>query len=384
MGENRATGLLAKLQQAKFGTLGLSIPNLNEEARQGFLAKFLEQVLPDESHAERYRRQQKMLHEFREAQQSLPTPYQELGGYILVRGLASTIEKVLTDGPAVEYQRPVLGTLPTGQVNAITLRVPSSNDHLILFEWQLFTFALLFTKAIARALPIVGNNSDSLEFSFDEEDIRRKIQTDISVSGRFADVVLAYASTGLPSGAQPYLAEPQYQGISNAWCRAMELFVMGHEYAHVILGHLDGTQVRSVAQLEGAEELDYSWRQEYVADVVGWSLMMKASDGDRNAPFASLGAELFFGSLDVMDRAISLLRENDSSAASAKRSHPPNAERRANVRAAYSQFLQEDDARQGVYLCELLEGTIDLLWDSSIDLITDRRTQGLSAAPWWQ
>jgi hypothetical protein len=157
----------------------------------------------------------------------------------------------------------------------------------------LFLFALLLSKAVARAMPLRPTEDTGFSFSTDKDHIRQRIDSDDSVVHRFADVLLAYAATGRPGNAEQYFPEAHYGRLAEVLRNSMELFVMGHEYGHIILGHL--SQAESTESTpSGAEEIRYSWTQEYAADFVGANLMLRAMLRDEyDAPLSYWGADFF-------------------------------------------------------------------------------------------
>jgi Zn-dependent protease with chaperone function len=112
--------------------------------------------------------------------------------------------------------------------------------------------------------------------------------------------------------------------------RAVNLFVVGHEYGHLIRGDLDhGAAARHV--LPGAivaEEISHSWRAEFAADEIGLRLSAIALN---QLEVVLAGATVFLSGVGVMDRAVSLLRTGDENAQRIG-SHPPSTARVIRLR----------------------------------------------------
>ena len=158
---------------------------------------------------------------------------------------------------------------------------------------------------------------------------------------------------------------------------------MGHEYAHIILGHLSTAQ-STETKLSEAEMLEYSWGQEYEADLMGSSLMMRvmARDG-MDASLSYWGCDFFFSAIDVMDKAVSVLNGEEETAMKLG-SHPPTKERREMLRRVLPEIIGEKHANDALGLSRILEDVTDLLWQRTRPVIASARSRGVRPAPWWQ
>jgi hypothetical protein len=382
-GRQRATSFLEQLQRATFNAWHLTPTRTSDAEREKFARGYVESQFPSADEKQREELVKTFIGELAKQTEQVPTPYEEPGWYAVMENLSEDIGKSADEAELVIPTNPLLGTLPTGQINAMTLRVPGSDDYLIIFEWQLFLFALLLSKAVARALPLRQTEDEGFSFSAQKDDIAQRIDSDKSVVYRFADVLLAYAATGQPSRAQPYLPEVHYGRLAEVLRRSMELFVMGHEYAHIILGHLSTAQ-STETKLSEAEMLEYSWGQEYEADLMGSSLMMRvmARDG-MDASLSYWGCDFFFSAIDVMDKAVSVLNGEEETAMKLG-SHPPTKERREMLRQLLPEMIGEKHANDALGLSRILEDVTDLLWQRTRPVIASARSRGVRPAPWWQ
>lgn len=71
--------------------------------------------------------------------------------------------------------------------------------------------------------------------------VTTRIEADPAVAERFAHIVVTYAVTGSLAQAEHHLLPPGYFTLAVKLCESLEYFVLGHEYAHILLGHLDTT-----------------------------------------------------------------------------------------------------------------------------------------------
>jgi hypothetical protein len=382
--ESAAVALLEQLQRASYETWHLTPPTDEPEFQQftdDFVVRFIETRFPEESPEERAGRVAEALAEMKGW--SPLTRYEDPGWRALMIQFAADIRESAAEANFSVSPEPVLGTLPTGQVNAKTVLVPQSGDHLVLFEWQMFLFALLFSKAICRAMPMEGRDGGFLLFSVDEAKVRQRIDEDPSIAHRFIDLIVAYAVTGLPGRAKSYLVEPQYAGPSDLLRRSMELFVLAHEYGHVGLGHLSAAARAEEANLSGAEVIAYSWQQEREADAVGLNLMLRAMmRSGMDAALSYWGADAYFSAIDVMRNAVAVLRTG-TEAPAASATHPPSTERRTFLRAVLPQMIGEEDAHGAIDLGRQIELITELLWNRARAVLIELHERGVRPAAWW-
>jgi hypothetical protein len=239
------------------------------------------------------------------------------------------------DGQFARLQRgnalrglPVAGLINTGTVNARTIRVPNTGDHLILVEEELFTFSLLFSRAVAMALPMekVGPNEDAwLSYSTTIDEIRAHLRVHPDAVKRFSDAVLAYSTTGRASQASPYPIGYESAPLALKLDSATVSFVIAHEYVHVIYGHLkDPLHEKSNTGSDAIAPTVWSMYQEGLADRTGIELVSRVMQGasghdpdfalwdgkycQLSPYYAYWGAELFLHCNEIMIKAIALLR----------------------------------------------------------------------------
>jgi hypothetical protein len=240
----------------------------------------------------------------------LPTPYEDPLGYVLIRDLVLTIEASAADVSVTLPPRPVFGTLITPQVNAQTIRAGEDGSHVVVVESALFNFALLFSKAVSRCFPPTGSGG----FRITTDAIEDRIRSDPSVLQRFSDAVEAYVVHGNPGLADPYLVEHEHEELARGLRLGMELFILGHEYGHAALGHLNAdlpTARLFASQVEEPTDvLAYSWAQEYLADAWAVPIVFAAMRRATDCPayLTTAGAALYFAAATIIDQSVSLLQ----------------------------------------------------------------------------
>ena len=203
---------------------------------------------------------------------------------------------------------PVLGTLPTRQVAAVAQS--ASDGAIVLIDSGFFRFSETLAQLAAQALfeATYGSTGSS---AHSEETVKL-----------LCDLVATHTALGtclhlFPRSIHPTIA-PVVEGLDDG----IGLFVVGHEYAHVVAGDLDvhplGSPGLTTAQLELG------------ADRLGLELAMAAQ---RPCPpcsnYAVAASLLYLAGLDLLEQA-----ETCDGTAPAERAGHPTPGARADALAA--------------------------------------------------
>lgn len=290
----------------------------------------------------------------------VPTRFEDPVAYSYLATAALKIERALDRLGLPLASRPLLGTLPLGCLEPVTADTqPAAAGHLVLIESQFVTFGMLLSAAVSAGPP------------------RR--------SRLFSDLLLAYATSGRPGAINPLPIELN-RGTLSSLVSIMLLFVLGHEYAHVVLGHLPQADRQSGLLPHDTPALVYSWSHELDADMIGIRLAADAAAQDGVA-FATVlrGADLLFSAMDIMDRAVALLRSGDELAARLG-SHPPGTLRRDSLRRMVRQ-VKASGARgvigTAIKAAEQQQQDLDDLWIAARPVLTREHLAGTRVHPRW-
>ncbi|SOE07429.1 hypothetical protein [Streptomyces sp. Ag109_G2-15] len=297
-------------------------------------------------------------------------------------------DRIQGDGLDLAALRPLISHLRTGQLNAVSMRVPGRfGAHLVLVEDQMPLFASKLSKAVAWAVPHgPGDAEGMVGLQWSLPAAVERIETVPEVAERFTDIVVAYAVTGRVGNAGHHLLPPGLFNFAGMLRDSLEYFVVGHEYAHIISGHLDSAvRRRGVLPVEEAEVLAYSWRQEFDADLLGMVLSLNAGveHDNRDLWVGFLGISLFFDALDVMDRAVALLQTGDEHARQLG-SHPPSDLRKQCLRAFLPRMADADRVRMALELADIQGQIIRELWARTRPALLDLHRRGVPTAQTWR
>jgi hypothetical protein len=280
---------------------------------------------------------------------ALPTRYDSPLQYRIVDSLVARIRHAAEKLELEEQNFPHYACIPTGLVNASAVALPCATRPFLLFDSELFLYCHLFAKSFAECLPIVGRG-ERLSISVVSELVEERIRSSPELVGRFANLLIAYASTGSPSKSRQHHAEPDYLPLITILRNGMELFVVGHELGHVYSGHLGSVFDRLHINSDDLLGDNAAHRQEHEADIVGLLLTLQAMvDAGYDAGLSYIGVELFFVSLEIAERARLTLDcgDDDSYVDEASVSHPSNGQRRIVTDAFLETFICSEEDVQG-------------------------------------
>jgi len=180
--------------------------------------------------------------------------------------------------------QPVIGTLPVGFLNAKVIQPPGGGRPLIVLNDEVFRLPYEVARASVRALGFDTASNGIIRTSVDRRDIAARVAAHPDVTSSLEWAVLRYLHliSGPPDDGYPSV-ESKLDLVINirlleGLTDAMEVFIMSHEFAHLILRHTPGSPSGLNLQAAGSQpvtvnEAAYSWRQELEADAYGFMIM---------------------------------------------------------------------------------------------------------------
>jgi hypothetical protein len=133
---------------------------------------------------------------------------------------------------------PYSGTAVSGEYNAFACEHPTTHEKLIVFESELILLAVLFCKVITHSIPL-ETKEDSVGFSVDLIKLEEHLDENYDILERFIELFHNTIFKGHPSETRQYFIQPTHQKLYYELLNSFELFIIGHEYGHVIAGHLN-------------------------------------------------------------------------------------------------------------------------------------------------
>lgn len=268
----------------------------------------------------------------------MPTPYSEWFTLWLIGDRAQDIELATGDLGYKASMPPILiGDVPTVCVNAFAVRVPESPQRLVLVQSGMVNSMWHAMNLFVASIGIDTGGTPDVAFETVRDKISRR-----SIAPHFTNA-LGVAIGQIPN---PVLQTTSYQvELVGDLHRGATLFVLAHEYAHIILKHTEANtrsfSLKMAAQpgATASTTIDVvtaakSREQELAADRLGLELLVRAS---RLAPYTASrvdtvawAPEVYFAWLELFD-ALASQFTNQPAPDYSRIDHPSPAERLKEV-----------------------------------------------------
>ncbi len=324
----------------------------------------------------------------------IPTKYQNPWEYKIILDIANRIETSanslrfsfkniewgLKDLP-LNIVKPMIGTLPTGDIQGTTYLVPSSNEYVIVFENDLLHFCNLLSKIIAIGMPLKSVEGNDIHFSTKNNAIQKNIDQNGIILQRFQELILAYLIEGTVTKATPYVLEFPHARLADPLLKSMEHFVMGHEFAHIYLKHVENKKTNA------DKPIVFLWKEEEEADSLSVLLTIGAMQNMGAVGSAGcIGAECFFSALEVIERGKCILKTGKDNWywSGGKKDgplgkHPPSETRRTKIREDMVKYFGEKSIEVGSYVQEIIK----ILWEKTKPLLVQKYQDRVKLNPRW-
>ena len=308
---------------------------------------------------------------------ALPTKYENPSYYSLMKNRFESIREeavnLKKDNSVWSFKDPVFGTLPTGQINAMAIQVPDSDDHLIVFEEQIIVFCNLLSKIIAQSIPQNNENTSPVNKS----EIMIHLDENPQILARFLQLITLYVTNERISDGTQYNLDKKYDDFVSLFNHSIELFLFGHEYGHIVQWKSEKIRlVEKKLRNETISEIYHPWEEEFLSDMIGLNLMTSIMKRKHNVePAWSLtGIQIILHAIHMLDNVDSIVNTGNEIDYSDKAqinpkvlSHPP-----ANMRWKTLEKFVIDDA--GEWILANSRGTqiiLSTLWQKAMPRIKE-------------
>jgi hypothetical protein len=247
--------------------------------------------------------------------------------------------------------RPVVGTLPTRDINAKAYQIPDGTGHIVAFESGMFIFTEVLARTVAESLT-VRRRFGVRPLTFDKQAVIAHIGRHPGILHGFSDLIFTQISLGtcqytnklfLPIG---FRLNETYDPLRDS----VDTFVLAHEYGHVILGHPAAEE-----PVSDAERV----QQEFEADEVALQLTLAAFDDPK---WAYGGAVLFLTAVAVLDLAAAVLQNGRGIVLNAP-SHPSPPQRLSKLAANLQKFVRPVARQAADELGQMIKWLFMDLWE---------------------
>ena len=235
-----------------------------------------------------------------------------------------------------------LGSMNSVRANGYTYQIPNGqnstepeppSDFLIVLNSGLFNVLNLALKSLWLFMSSFSETSNDLRLGVgalrDRDEFSERLRTVRApvAEERFADLIISYTRFGDPGLAMPY---PTVRPGSKwpyylSQLHFAERFVLAHDYGHIAKGSAGPVMIWEIGMARPVRPEDR--HPEHTADDVGFRLTIahairSFTDGkwawpqDGGDPLVAIarawaGVELVFNTMDIVDRAVSMLATGD-------------------------------------------------------------------------
>lgn len=276
-------------------------------------------------------------------------------------------------------EKPTFGTLPIGTLNAQTLKVPGSQELLIVFNDGIFAFVNSLIKALMLCFFIVDEEKGLVMEIHGHNLVRPEAQV------RFHDVLSAYVLLGNAEEARSWLLPASLVPRQFLFLQACEMFILCHEYGHIALEHQKSTDTTVVQMLWVESEIVMLTRsviQEEQADAWGASMALLAIPDKGTMAYNFAGIEIYFRFMEMVERAISILRTGVEEGSANDSTHMSWGNRRNILRL---RLIHEwgSDIQKVFGVADEIGALCDILWAQERDFFLRKHSEGVKPARLW-
>jgi hypothetical protein len=338
-----------------------------------FLDKGLQSLVGDQAREKELKALKKLVERNMKKIQAttVPTNYQEKFLFSILKEYAEIVVSIAKEFNLQIPKKIVIGTLPTGDVNALAIRVPSGGI-IVALDYGLFLFIHLLAKAVSEFFPERKDKNNKIAFSTKDEDISRSLSANKEWHIRFVEVLLAYVVLSNPMFARQYFQKgPARFMLSSVIRDSAEFFVVAHEYSHLILDHsaIETLRQRNLLGQVHIDEIVRNWKDELAADNL--ALQMTLAFGQRHGydlALSYVGIDFLFSCMEIVEQASGL---------EPSVTHPPAGDRREHLREWLLHNL-EAQSKGALELAKTTQRLIAELWARNKPLFERARTALIS------
>jgi len=233
----------------------------------------------------------------------MPTRYEDPIAHAVLANLMERVQSTPTAKSFASDRKVLIGTLDTSQPSAEVLVAPASracmkpavttsayDRRVVTVNWRLFSFAHEMAKDIIPTLGLFAGKG-GVSLGIGEAAFARRMREEPELSQQFSSNIKDFLMI-VKSGGRGDLPKGFPVALVNELRDGAELFVVAHEYAHILANH----DIEAAAPTP--ERLTTLWKDELQADFLAVKMV---ADIAEQAKDEIIGATLLhYGSLFMM------------------------------------------------------------------------------------
>lgn len=268
------------------------------------------------------------------------------------------IEAVLQGfDPQGRFARACFGTVPGGGLDASSFKVKGCDEYAIVIPEGFFHLTNLLTKLVILLQPLTNTSSGPVFLPSAPFDQLGRLKHPYVVF-RHRDLLEGFFLWGDPKASLPYTKALPFQDRFAYLLVGTELFVLAHEFAHVVLGHLD------LPDGANAEDLELE------ADALALKIVTAYFRANTNYPVAraSLCGFLFISMIKVWESGLERLTGDGQAAQS--HTHPVSSARFKNYAQALEKSGDDETPPWYIHTHNAIRHLTDLMLTEGLDEIS--------------
>jgi hypothetical protein len=203
-----------------------------------------------------------------------------------------------------------LGTTQFGYINAMAIAAPDEvRSKIILFDSGIFIFMNSLSKIVSTILP-KKIHTDFIEYTILKHDIDTSINKNEEFSDLFVNLITTYLLQGNAKFSAKFSASQYNYKLAEVLRDTAELFIIAHEYGHILLNHLTLSRIEKIKLAESlkVDVWQIDWRHEFQADEFASIAVMRINHvlKDMEAPIAFAGVPFFFSAIDILYKCMNV------------------------------------------------------------------------------
>lgn len=271
---------------------------------------------------------------------------------------------------------PIWGTVSSYEFSAEICLV-GSKTKLVMISDAVFISAYLLVKIIDNIL-FPRDDCGMCLFNLTHEYMEKYLNENFIIQQRYNDFMGSMLFCQTPILAKQYFDESSI--FRTAIVDGFETFVVAHEYAHSLCGHMNKkysslNDINKVSTETEAEMVCHEWEDEFEADIIGAYITLEAiGHNDFGKMIRFMGIYLCMSMLELQEK----INEIKLGEVIVSKTHPPGSDRK---RLLIEMFFPEGKPR--VY--DEMDLILDDLWNSFLATLkkimkTNLKQSGTSAS----
>lgn len=281
------------------------------------------------------------------------TRYEPPHFVVVTKTYAALVERAARD-LAFEFESPLVVVAGSRRMSGATFLVPGTQTPVLMYEGEIVMLVARLSRIVAQCIPAEGQDDGNTLYDFAAAGGDHARIT--AASRAYGDLVVSYLEHATVENAPIPSVQPVQEWTVGALRSAMHLFILGHEFAHVICNHVGATGWRPLEVLAGDDDLrlDRAGWQELEADFLGLRLAMAACPAAGVAPALALaGAELYLTIQELVELSVYATTEPNMPVWDWSGLYPSLALRRSYIRASATVWLPDQATTEFAFVASM-------------------------------